>query len=65
MDYNQKIKKLEKELNDIKIERNREILEMREKGKTLNEIGIFFGLTREAVRLIILNNSRVLTKSKK
>jgi len=54
MDYNKKIKELEKEINELKAERNREILEMREKGQTLDAIGAFFGITKEAVRIILL-----------
>lgn len=55
MDYNKKIKELEKEINELKAERNREILEMRKNGKTLMDIGDFFGISNEAVRLILLN----------
>lgn len=34
-------------------ERNRQIIELREKGNTLDQIGKMFGITRERVRQIV------------
>jgi len=52
-EYTKKIKKLQKDLDLLKAERNERILEMREEGKTLDEIGAIFEISKEAVRKII------------
>lgn len=51
--YTQKIKKLQKEINTLKHERNAEIAKMKDSGKTLREIGFIFDISNEAVRKII------------
>lgn len=59
--YSKKIKKLQEGIDKLLQERNDKIVRFRSEGLTYKKIGDIFGLSREAVRVIIAKEKKKKT----